>query len=208
MPREKLLITILIDNSLAIGEEHLNDFKKAFADFLNFLSARDNNKQIMVELLAYKDFNPVVVKGFDQDNYDPNKLEFGKIPFFDRMMCKGLEDLNEEIAKQTRQGDIYKPWIVPVVDSKTFDKEFKCIPMLTTMVSNKRVTYFPFRLKHTVSPKLKKITEIKGFIEIKDYNFSGLFCWLAEMALDRIALPLSENIQLRRDAFSGWTTLL
>lgn len=208
MANEKLLITILIDNSLAIGEEHLEDFKLRFQNFITDISQNDKDNQILVELLAYKDFNPQVVKKFEEKDFDSNSLEFGKIPFFDRLMCKGLEDLNEEASKQSGNGDIYRPWIVSLVDSKTFDDEFKCIPMLSSMISNKRITYFPFRLKHSISPKFKDLTNLKGFIEIKDYNFEGLFNWLSEMALDRIGKPASENIQLRKDAFTGWTTLL
>ena len=207
MMKEKLLITIIIDNSLALGEDHLASFKSAFQKFLATLRSKDHDHQIMVELIAYKDFAPVVVKSFKETNYDISLIEYGMMPFFDRAMNKALTDLADEIAMQRNEGGIYKPWIVTIVDSKTFDKDFDSLSSLTSMAANKMVTYFPFKTRHTMSPKFKKVTDVKGFIEIRDYNFTGLFNWLSEMALDRISLPSSENIQLKRDAFKGWTTL-
>lgn len=207
MENKKLYISLLIDNSLTIDEDNLNNFKSAFEIFMDHILKVDLKKQIKVELISYNDFEPLVIKKFDDETYDLNNLAYGKIPFFDRMICKGLEDINEEVSKQIIKEKPYRPWLVSLIDSKTFDEEFKCKNMLSKMLSNKTITYFPFKLKHNISPKFKSMQEIKNFIEIKDYNFNGFFNWLYEMAIERINTPDEKKIQLNKDSFIGWTTL-
>ncbi len=204
---EKLLISIIIDNSLAMSEENLSAFKKEFSKFIKAIKSFDTDQQIEIELICYNDFAPLVAKNFTEE-FELRNVERGRIPFFDRAMCEALESLNERMEEIVETGcGLYKGWLIPIVDSRCFDKEFKSSSMLITMLKEGKISYFPFKLKKQLSPEFNEVEKIRTFNQIINYSFSGFFWWLLNMAQERVSKPSCDTILMKREAFKGWTNL-
>ena len=203
----KLLITILLDNSLSLPEEELNGFLLRFQGFLDQLRKSKKPEAVEVQLLCYNDFAPIVAKPFTGD-LDSKLVGPGRMPFFDRMLGKALETTNERTTELSSKGvPFYKPWLVTVIDSKTFDTSFKSLELLRGLVQSGKLSYFPFKMKKTLAPTMKELEKIRPFIEIVDHRFEGLFAWLYDMAMERIDKLPGEPVKLKKEALAGWTAL-
>jgi len=204
----RLLITMLLDNSAAIQGKRFDEFKAAFEKCLQKFK-ETNPTNIDLEIIAYDEFSPKVLKAYRDEDFKCKELEPFKMPFLGKAIEVAIKDMSliDEYYGE-RNVPIYKPWLFILTEAYSFDEIDNGVNMMKEYFKNQKVLYMPFLLSHTkISQNVEELTKLKPFMKIKDNSYEAFFEWFFNMAIKRASTPPETAVKFDRSDFEGWAIL-
>lgn len=205
----KLLINFVIDNSISMKGEKIENFRVAFKTLIDELSLGDLKRYVEYEIVAYEDFNPRVLKKFTDEEVNINLLTAGKIPFLGRAINLAIDDLEKRVNQLKEvETKLYKPWLIVLTDGQSFDDTNQVSDRIKVMNSYGDILFIPFALSTSdISDKLDSLSKLKFFIKVGENKYSYFIKWILELIVSRLTTPLNENVKIEKNSFDGWAIL-
>lgn len=205
--RAKLLISISMDNSASMKGEKMDKLKQALFSFNERLENEGLLDTIEFSTTIFSGFNCVVAKPFEEISLVKEKYFAGGMPFVDLSITKCIEKINERIAELDKnQNPYYKPWLIVLSNGENFGDVSNSIEHIKKMVSDGKLTYFPFALSdRDFDGSLNILRRLKKFITIRDNMYDELFNWIFTIAKKRVETPLEQSFGIEATSYDGWT---
>lgn len=205
----KLLISFVIDNSISMKGERMDDFKKAFKVFVDEMSYGDLRRDVEYEIVAFEDFTPRVLKSFKDEEFNINSLTPGKMPFLDKAINRALNDLDQREDELDSAGiQRFKSWLIVISDSQSFDDTTPSSERISIKKKQSGLLFLPFNIsKNPLSTKVDPLSKQKVFIKVGENKFSSLSNWLIEFAITRLTTPIDSSVSIKKESFNGWAIL-
>jgi uncharacterized protein YegL len=203
--RNKLVVSIVLDNSSSLTDEREAHLKQALEHFNNRLLASDIKDDLDVAIYGFDGFSPRVIKDYDTE-LNINKFDNGGIQVLGKAIDKGMLDLAErQRLYQSHNVETHKPWLIVLADGSAYGDLSETANKLKQVLKQRKLTYFPFSLNagafdETLNPLLK----LKMFLKVKDDMFTELFDFLFNTLETRINTPKDDLMTLDRKAISGF----
>lgn len=206
--QEKLVVSLLIDNSYAIESigfcDRLNQF---LSDFQTFLSDQTVQNRMDVSIELFDGLDSKTLKDFTDETFDP-VVECSGFPLMDRALSKTLSNLGAHLkTQQTNHQTMYKPWFIIISSGLSYDalSAFKDANIMNQI---NQLTVFPFLMDDTfLDENMIPMNRLKPFMVIKDHQLDALNRWIQTMVKERISKPSSEKMRLDKDSLKDWIYL-
>ena len=203
----KLLISFVIDNSMQMREERLENFKKAFESFADEMAVGDLKKSVEYEVIVNDDLkNSKILKKFSDEKMNINSLIGGRVPLLNNQINLALDNLENREKELDKIGiKRYKSWCVILSDGQSFDDTESASERLKNKSDKKEIVVFSFNLsENDLSDKLKPLAKRKKFIKVGANKFSCLSQWLIKLIESRLGTPIDKDVKIEKDSFDGW----
>ena len=204
----RLVITMILDNSAAFQGEKFENFKKAFNTCLEKFKAA-NPLNVDLEIIAYDEFSPTVLKAYKDEEFKCKELEPYKMPFLGKAIETAIKDLGalDEYYGE-KEVPIYKPWFFVITNAYSFDDVDDAINSMKEYFMTHKVLYMPFILSQRKMPQnVEALAKIKSFMRIKDNAYEEFFTWFFDMAMKRATTDKEYSVKFDRADFEGWAVL-
>lgn len=205
----KLLIGIVVDNSISMKGERIDSLKASLKTFVDEMSAGDLRRDVEYEIVAFEDFSPKVLKKFIDEEFNINSLVAGKIPLLDKAISQCVLDIEErENELKTQGAKLYKPWLIVLSDGQSFDETNQSANRIEVKKSGSGLLFLPFNLSNDdLNPKLNPLEQQKRFIKIGQNKTDAFIKWLIDFVVTRLTTPADKPISIDKKAFEGWAIL-
>ena len=204
----RLVITMILDNSAAFQGEKFDKFKEAFNKCLEKFRAQNPNN-IDLEIIAYDEFSPKVLRAYKDEDFKCEDLEPYKMPFLGKAIETAIKDLNAlDDYYGEKEVPIYKPWFFVITNAYSFDEVDDSIAIMKEYFMTHKVLYMPFILSQRKIPQnVEALSKIKSFMRIKDNAYEEFFNWFFDMAIKRATTEKEYSVKFDRADFEGWAVL-
>ena len=203
---EVLLISFIIDNSAVLKGERLLKLREAFKSYESQLIKNDLTKRIKYSITVFDNLNPLIIKKYNDVNFDFDKLFARGVPVLGEAIVTSLDDLNKTMKTESTKTKLYKPWVIILTGGENFGECDNACTLINNLCIAKSISYFPFSLVNDeLSPQLIDFKKIKKPMTIADDNYKALFKWLIDFSLLRIKTASTEGLALNPKTFEGWT---
>ena len=204
----RLLITMILDNSAAFQGERFDKFKLAFENMLAKFNEA-NPKNIDLEIIAYDEFSPIVLKTFKEKEFKAKPLEPFKMPFLGKSIDQGIKDLKALCEYYDEKGvQMYKPWVFVITNAYSFDDLDKPVADMKAFFMSQKVLYMPFILSQRKIPQnVEALQKVKAFMRIKEGAYEEFFNWFFNMATKRANTDIETSVKFDRADFEEWAVL-
>lgn len=202
----KLLISLIVDNSATMKGEKFNKLQVALNNFASEIENSAYNRVIEYSVIGFESLRSKVYKDFTEDCIDLANFIAGGIPMLPKTFSLALNGLEARInALQSKGVGLFKPWLVLLTDGKSFGDFNPVIDNLNVLKSSGRLTYFPFLLSDLdVDESLTGLFKFMRPMSIINYKYEELFKWIFNTAKARIETPINQGFSLDPKAFDGW----
>ena len=164
---------------------------------------------IDLEIIAYNEFSPKILKAYKDQEFKCEDLEPYKMPFLGKSIDTAIRDLN---ALDEYYGEknvpIYKPWFFIITNAYSFDDVDEAVSNMKNYFMSHKVLYMPFILSQRKMPQnVEALSKIKSFMRIKDGAYEEFFNWFFNMAMKRATTEQDVSVKFDRADFEGWAVL-
>ena len=199
---------MILDNSAAFQGDKFEKFKAAFNSCLEKFKAA-NPLNIDLEIIAYNEFSPKILKAYKDQEFKCEDLEPYKMPILGKSIDTAIRDLN---ALDEYYGEknvpIYKPWFFIITNAYSFDDVDEAVSNMKNYFMSHKVLYMPFILSQRKMPQnVEALSKIKSFMRIKDGAYEEFFNWFFNMAMKRATTEQDVSVKFDRADFEGWAVL-
>ena len=205
---EKLVVSIILDNSYVLESLGLCDRLKSFLEALKtYTESTPDSDRLDIQIERFDGLHSATVKRFDEVTFDTDIACQG-FPLLDRTLSKSLDDLATHLNQlNTAKQPIYKPWFVIVSSGLSYDAlaAFKDANIMNQI---NQLTVFPFLMDDTfLGENLIPMNRLKPFMVIKEHQLNALAKWLEMMMSERLGKSASEKMRLDKDSLKDWIYL-
>jgi uncharacterized protein YegL len=203
--RNKLVVSLIVDNSSSLNEERAGKMKASLDVFFKNLQNSDIYSDLDIAIYGFDGFSPRVMKGYDGD-FDISRFDNGGIQVLGKTIETAMEDLVErQKLYKSHNIETHKPWLVILTDGGAYGDITEQVNKLKGVLRNKKVTYFPFCLNTMeVDDSLLPLQKLKMFLKVREDKFTELFTFLFNTITQRINTPENVPMHLDRDAIGGF----
>lgn len=205
----KLLISLVVDNSLTMKGDRIDDLRNALKLFIDEMGNGDLRRTVEYEIVAFEDFNSKVLKSFKEEEFNINLLQAGKMPFLDKAISQSVLDITNREAELSKQGyKLYKPWLVVLSDGQSFDDTENSAHKIEQKKNDNGLLFLPFCLsQNEINPKIEPLIAQKAFIKIGQNKLNLFAQWLIDFVVQRLTTPLDKPVSLDKKSFEGWAII-
>ena len=205
---EKLVVSIILDNSYVLESLGLCDRLKSFLETIQtYTDSMPDKDRLDIQIERFDGLRSATVKKFDEDTFDTDIACQG-FPLLDRTLSKSLADLATHLNQlNTAKQPLYKPWFIIVSSGLSYDalSAFKDAHIMDQI---NQLTVFPFLMDDTfLGENLIPMNRLKPFMVIKEHQLNALAEWLKTMMSERLGKTASEKMRLDKDSLKDWIYL-
>lgn len=203
--RNKLVVSIVVDNSTSLNDERSLMMKNALNGFNKLIQNSDIVSDLDLAIYGFDGFSPRVIKGYDGE-LDVGRFDNGGIQVLGKTIELAMDDLVErqKLYKQ-HSVDTHKPWLIILTDGGAYGDLTEQVTKLGKVIKSKKITYFPFCLSAMeLDQSLEPLAKLKMFLKIRDNRFTDLFNFLYNTISQRIHTPDDVPMRLDRQALKGF----
>lgn len=203
--RDKLVVSLVVDNSSSITGERALKLKNSLQSFADKIAQSDFVNDLDLAVYGFDGFSPRVIKSFD-GQFDPARFDMGGV----QVLGKAIElAMDELVARQKEYKELpletHKPWLIVLSDGDAYGETQTIANKLKNIVQTKKITYFPFSLSsYQIEDTLSPLAKLKTFLKIKEDRFEDLFDFLFNTLNTRIHTPKDDPMTLDRQAIQGF----
>ncbi len=204
----RLLVSIVVDNSAATQGERFEAIKASLNEFCKLVKS-SSAKNIEIEIIAFDEFTPKVLKSFSDENYSQDSLQAFKMPFLGKALEIAIKNIQDRVNYfKDHEVETYKPWLFLLTDVYSFDDVDQVIPQLRRVLEKKEILYMPFILSQKNIPQnIEELARTKKFMRIKDHSYDAFFDWFFKMAEKRAQTDIDTPVRFDRSGFEDWAVL-
>lgn len=205
----KLLIGIVVDNSISMKGDRIDDLKKSLKIFTDEMSIGDLRRNVEYEIVAFEDFNPRVLKRFTEEEFNINLLNAGKMPFLDKAVSQCVIDIeNRETELKGMGVKLYKPWLIVLTDGQSFDETNQSANRIEVKKDKSGLLFLPFSLTaDDLNQKLEPLVKQKHFIKISQNKTESFARWIIDFVVTRLTMPMDKSIGINKQDLESWAIL-
>lgn len=202
----KMLISLIVDNSATMKGEKFHKLKAALNNFTNEVENSGYSGILEYSVVGFESLRAKVYKDFTEACAGLSNFIAGGIPMLAKTFNFALSGLEARAnVLQSKGIGLFKPWLVLLTDGKSFGDLNPVIEKLNTLKSNGKLTYFPFLLSDLdIDESLTDLFKFMPPMSIINYKYDDLFKWIFNTAKERIETPINQGFSLDPKAFDGW----
>lgn len=203
--RNKLVVSLVVDNSSGLKDEREAKLRKALEYFNQRLTSSDISRDLDLAVFGFDGFSPRQIKGFDEQ-LEINRFDNGGIQVLGKTIDLAMVELAERQKLYASHNiETHKPWLIVLSDGGAYGDLKETAGKLKKVLKERKVTYFPFSLNAgQLEESLDPITRLKMFLKVKDDMFMELFDFIFNTLETRINTPKDDLMRLDKKAISGF----
>jgi uncharacterized protein YegL len=203
--RNKLVVSMVIDNSSSLSDERETKLREALVHFNQRLQGSDIARDLDLAVFGFDGFSPRVIKSFDEQ-LDISKFDNGGIQVLGKTIDMAMVDLADRQKLYASHSIVtHKPWLIVLADGGAYGDLSGTAEKLKKVLKDRKVTYFPFSLNAgQLDESLDPITRLKMFLKVKDDMFIELFDFIFNTLQTRINTPKDDLMRLDKKAIQGF----
>ena len=203
--RNKLVVSLVVDNSSSLTDEREAKLRAALAHFNQRLQASDISRDLDLAVFGFDGFSPRQIKGFDEQ-LEISRFDNGGIQVLGKTIDLAMIELAERQKLYASHNiETHKPWLIVLADGGAYGDLTETAGKLKKVLKERKVTYFPFSLNAgQLEENLDPITRLKMFLKVKDDMFVELFDFIFNTLETRINTPKDDLMRLDKKAIQGF----
>ena len=198
---DKLVVSLVVDNSSSIQGERATKLKEAINIFMDKLNSSSIKEDLDLAVYGFDGFNYGIIKEFDKD-IDLSKFDLGGVQVLGKTLKQSLNDLLERNTLYKQQNiETHRPWLIVLTDGDSYGDVGEVANELKRKLRTKELTYFPFSISnYEIEDNLTPLQKIKMFLHVKPDMFDDLLLFIYETLETRIKTPKESAMTLNREA--------
>ncbi len=201
--RDKLVVSLVVDNSSSIQGERATKLKEAIKLFNDKVQDSEFKDDLDVAIYGFDGFTHGAIKSFGKD-LELEVFDKGGVQVLSKTMDQALTDLINQ-NKQYNNNNIqtHRPWLIVLTDGDCYGDITPVAKRLKKHLKSKELTYFPFTLSnYEIEDSLEPLSKLKMFLKVKEDMFDDLLLFIFNTLQTRIETPKEDAMTLNRENLS------
>ena len=201
--RDKLVVSLVVDNSSSIQGERATKLKEAIKMFNDKISESVYKDDLDVAIYGFDGFTYSAIKSFGKE-MELELFEKGGVQVLSKTMDQALTDLMNQDSQYEKQNiRTHRPWLIVLTDGDCYGDISGVAKKLRKHLKNRELTYFPFSLSnYEIEDSLEPLSKLKMFLKVKEDMFDDLLLFIFNTLQTRIETPKDEAMTLNRENLS------
>lgn len=201
--RDKLVVSMVVDNSSSIQGERAKKLKEAIHQFSQLVNQSDIKHDLDYSVYGFDGFTYSIIKPFNED-LELSLFDKGGVQVLGKTMEKAMTDLMIQNHSYKKANIVtHRPWLIVLTDGDCYGSIEDVAQTLKKHLKDKELTYFPFSLSnYELEDSLEPLGKLKMFLKVKEDMFDDLLQFIFNTLETRIKTPKDEAMTLDKEQLS------